>query len=55
MQAAIDHQSYPVIFGSALNFTLPKNAEGVSFEADIGRGHDHLSPGSQPAFELGEL
>lgn len=36
MQSAIDHQSYPVIFGSALNFTLPKNAEGVSFEADIG-------------------
>jgi hypothetical protein len=36
MQAAIDHQSYPVIFGSALNFTLPKNAEGVSFEADTG-------------------
>ncbi len=36
MQSAIDHQSYPVIFGSALNFTLPANAEGVSFEADIG-------------------
>jgi len=36
MQSAIDHQSYPVIFGSALNFTLPKNAEGVSFEADMG-------------------
>ena len=35
MQSAIDHQSYPVIFGSALNFTLPHNAEGVSFEADI--------------------
>jgi hypothetical protein len=35
MQSAIDHQSYPVIFGSALNFTLPRNAEGVSFEADI--------------------
>jgi hypothetical protein len=35
MQSAIDHQSYPVIFGSALNFTLPKNAEGVSFEADL--------------------
>jgi len=36
MQSAIDHQAYPVIFGSALNFTLPQNAEGVSFEADIG-------------------
>jgi hypothetical protein len=35
MQSEIDHQSYPVIFGSALNFTLPTDAEGVSLEADI--------------------
>jgi hypothetical protein len=35
MQSQIDHQSYPVIFGSALNFTLPTDAEGVSLEADI--------------------
>jgi hypothetical protein len=35
MQSEIDHQSYPVIFGSALNFTLPTNAEGVSLEADM--------------------
>jgi hypothetical protein len=35
MQSPIDHQSYPVIFGSALNFTLPTDAEGVSLEADI--------------------
>jgi len=35
MQSDIDHQSYPVIFGSALNFTLPADAEGVSLEADI--------------------
>lgn len=35
MQSPIDHQSYPVIFGSALSFTLPTNAEGVSLEADI--------------------
>jgi hypothetical protein len=27
--------SYPVIFGQALNFTLPPEAEGVSMEADI--------------------
>jgi len=31
----IDHQSYPVIYGSALNFTLPTEAEGVSLEADV--------------------
>ncbi len=36
MQSDIDHQTYPVIFGSALNFTLPANAEGVCFEADVG-------------------
>ena len=35
MQSQIDHQSYPVIFGPALNFTLPADAEGVSLEADI--------------------
>ena len=35
MQSPIDHQSYPVIFGGALSFTLPTNAEGVSLEADI--------------------
>ena len=35
MQSEIDHQSYPVIFGSALHFTLPTNAEGVSLEADM--------------------
>jgi hypothetical protein len=35
MQSQIDHQSYPVIFGLALNFTLPADAEGVSLEADL--------------------
>ncbi len=29
------HQSYPVIFGEGLNFTLPSSAEGVSIEADL--------------------
>jgi hypothetical protein len=27
--------AYPVIFGQALNFTVPKRAEGVSLEADV--------------------
>jgi hypothetical protein len=35
MQSQIDHQSYPVVFGPAFNFTLPANAEGVTLEADI--------------------
>jgi hypothetical protein len=35
MQSPIEHQSYPVIFGSALTFTLPTDAEGVSLEADM--------------------
>jgi len=28
-------ESYPVIFGNTLNFTLPPTAEGVSIEADL--------------------
>jgi hypothetical protein len=35
MQSDIAHESYPVIFGPALNFTLPAAAEGVSLEADV--------------------
>jgi hypothetical protein len=35
MQSPIDHQSYPVIYGPALNFTLPTDADGVSLEADM--------------------
>lgn len=35
MQTSIEHQSYPVIFGSAFSFTLPTDAEGVSLDADI--------------------
>ncbi|MGO8787179.1 MAG: carboxypeptidase-like regulatory domain-containing protein [Terriglobia bacterium] len=31
----IVRQSYPVIFGDALNFTLPGTAEGVSIEAEM--------------------
>jgi len=35
MQTPIEHESYPVIFGSAMSFTLPTDAEGVSLEADM--------------------
>jgi len=35
MVGPIDHESYPVIFGRELNFTLPASAEGVNIEADI--------------------
>jgi hypothetical protein len=35
MQSPIDHRSYPVVFGSALSFTLPTDSEGVSMEADV--------------------
>lgn len=31
-----DYRSYPVIFGTALSFTLPPRSEGVSLEADVG-------------------
>ena len=35
MQGDIAHQSYPVIFGPGLSFTLPTQAEGVSLEAEV--------------------
>jgi hypothetical protein len=35
MSSEVVHESYPVIFGEALNFTLPSSAEGVNMEADI--------------------
>lgn len=35
MVSANVRESYPVIFGQALNFTLPASAEGVSIEAEI--------------------
>jgi hypothetical protein len=38
-------KSYPVVFGRALNFTLPPTAEGVSLEAELN--------GSQMVFPLG--
>ena len=33
--ASTVRESFPVIFGQALNFTLPPNAEGPSIEADL--------------------
>jgi hypothetical protein len=35
MASEVVHESYPVIFGEALNFTLPSSAEGVNMQADI--------------------
>jgi hypothetical protein len=35
MVSQVVHESYPVIFGEGLNFTLPSSAEGVSIEADL--------------------
>ncbi len=37
MASEMIHHSYPVIFGRALNFTLPSESEGVSIEADMER------------------
>jgi hypothetical protein len=37
MVSDIVRESYPVIFGQALNFTLPGTAEGVSIQADLNR------------------
>lgn len=35
MASELIHESYPVIFGESLNFTLPASAEGIIMEADI--------------------
>ncbi|HEY6766182.1 MAG TPA: hypothetical protein VI386_15610 [Candidatus Sulfotelmatobacter sp.] len=35
MASELVHESYPVIFGDALNFTLPASAEAINIEADI--------------------
>ena len=35
MQSDVVRTSYPVIFGDALNFTLPHAAEGVSLQAEV--------------------
>jgi hypothetical protein len=43
MVAQMVHESYPVIFGQGLNFTLPASAEGVSIEADLD-GHTIIYP-----------
>ncbi len=36
-------RSYPVIFGGAMNFTVPPTAEGPSIEADV-NGDDIVFP-----------
>lgn len=33
--AQTEHQSYPVIFGGSLDFTLPADAEGLTLQADM--------------------
>jgi hypothetical protein len=35
MQSDVVRTSYPVVFGEALNFTLPHSAEGVSLQAEV--------------------
>ncbi len=35
MVGQIEYQSYPVIFGTALSFTLPPQSEGITLEADV--------------------
>lgn len=35
MASELVHESYPVIFGDSLNFTLPGSAEAINLEADI--------------------
>jgi hypothetical protein len=44
----IVRESYPVIFGDSLNFTLPAAAEGQSFEAEISGEHIVFPLGPSP-------
>lgn len=37
MVSQIIHESYPVVFGPTLNFTLPSDAEGICIEAELNR------------------
>jgi hypothetical protein len=37
MVGQIIHETYPVIFGTTLNFTLPADAEGICIEADLNK------------------
>jgi hypothetical protein len=37
MVSEIVHESFPVIFGPSLNFTLPSSAEGICLEADLNK------------------
>jgi len=37
MASEIVHESYPVIFGPTLNFTLPADAEGICIQAELNR------------------
>lgn len=50
MQGDVVRTSYPVIFGDALNFTLPHAAEGVSLQAEV-NGQNIIFP-LGPALKL---
>jgi hypothetical protein len=43
MLTELIRESYPVIFGNGMNFTLPANAEGPSIEAEV-NGADIVFP-----------
>jgi hypothetical protein len=45
---SIIRRSYPVIFGRAMNFTLPSTAEGPSIEADLNGGRIVFPLGPNP-------
>src|SRR5215468_1282646 len=51
MASQIVHQSYPVIFGPTLNFTLPADAEGICIIADL-KGETIIFP-IGPSLSLG--
>ncbi len=48
-------ESYPVVYGRTLNFTLPPTQEGVSIEAELDGHCNGLSTGTGTLSKLGNL
>ena len=48
-------ESYPVIFGREMSFTLPARAEGVNIEAEVNGTRIVFPARPGPLLELGRL
>jgi len=55
MTSDLIRETYPVIFGRALNFSLPASAEGPSIEAEVGGEAIVFPLGTQSLLAVGGL